>query len=159
MPSPDFTNQYNTPIPANKQAAFQNWLTTRGHPSDYYDYDVQGYWLSGAGRAANGHGPDTFKKPNHPTFSTESQYSTPQNPGGHWVDGPQGGNGAFIADPSNLKYHTPGELQQYFKQVEPDTNLYLPPNTPPAPASPQPAMATSGGLSDSIVNMISGLFK
>jgi hypothetical protein len=26
--------------------------------------------------AENGHWPDTFKKPNHPTFSVESQYAT-----------------------------------------------------------------------------------
>lgn len=30
------------------------------------------------------HYPDTYKKPNHPTFSDESIYSTKETPGGHW---------------------------------------------------------------------------
>jgi hypothetical protein len=41
-----------------------------------YDYDVNGYFLSGQGTSPNGHMTDQFKKPNHPTFSDESIYSS-----------------------------------------------------------------------------------
>ena len=42
-----------------------------------YDYDYKGYWKQYGGfdtNAANGHLTDEFKKPNHPTFSIESNY-------------------------------------------------------------------------------------
>lgn len=132
--TPDFSNLYNTPIPPSKQAAFEKWLKTKGRPSDYFDYDVQGFWLSGAGKDQRGHGSDQFKKPNHPTFSVESKYSTAQHPGGKWVTD-QGGKTTFIADPSNFLYHSPDELQQYFKQVEPGIQLNVPPQAP-GPAKP-----------------------
>lgn len=133
----DFTNLYNTPIPADKQAAFSQWIAKRG-TKDYYDYDIQGAWLAGAGQDPRGHFTDQFKKPNHPTFSTESQYSTPQNPGGQWL---QSGDAkwAFMASPANLIHRTPEELQTYFKQVEPDSPLYLPPTAPPPATPPLPA--------------------
>lgn len=42
------------------------------------------------------HFPDTYKKPNHPTFSNESIYSTPENPGGFWVGENYNPKGKFI---------------------------------------------------------------
>ena len=131
----DFTHFFNTPIPEDKQKDFNAWLVKNPKAkNDYYDYDVQGYWLSGAGQDSRGHGSDRFKKPNHPTFSVESQYSTPDRPGGQWL------NGAFMAHPSNLVHHTPEDLQSYFKQVEPDTHLYLPSQAPGPAQAPQPQM-------------------
>ncbi len=73
-------------------------------------------------RDDRGHTTDKFKKPNHPTFSDESQYSGQNgNVGGHWGD-----DGTFTPSNTNLTQHTSAELQQYFKQNEPDTKLVLP---------------------------------
>lgn len=130
----DLTKQYNTPIPPERQKAFDSWLAKSGKAKDYYDYDVQGYWLSGAANDPRGHGSDEFKKPNHPTFSVDSKYSTPQLPGGIWTDK------GFIAHPSNFIHQTPDDLKAYFKQVEPGSLLYLPPNAPGPIQAPQPQM-------------------
>src|SRR5215472_6567863 len=135
--TPDFSNLYNTPIPPAKQKAFDRWLSTKGRKSDYFDYDVQGFWLSGAGTDPRGHGSDRFKKPNHPTFSVESKYSTPENPGGRWVKN-KDGHITFAADSSILRYHEPEELQQYFQTTEPGTRLELPPSTPGPAKVPLP---------------------
>lgn len=118
----DFTGQFNTKLSPQQEAQFQ---AAYPNANDLYDYDLRGAWLSGAAKAKNGHLPDTYKKPNHPTFSAESQYSTPDAPGGQWVDL---GNGQyqFVAAPGNLKYYRPEELQQYFKQREPNSVLILP---------------------------------
>lgn len=50
------------------------------------------------------HYPDTYKKPNHPTFSDESIYSTKETPGGHW--GHQNGKDVFY--PSEWQIETFG---------------------------------------------------
>ena len=51
-------------------------------------YDVRGAWVD-KGQSGKlfpkGHGFDTHKKPNHPTFSNESKYATKENPGGSWL--------------------------------------------------------------------------
>jgi hypothetical protein len=58
---------------------------------DLYDYDLRGLWKSGGGFGADAHATDQFKKPNHPTFSIESQYNGVPRPdggvfqGGHWL--------------------------------------------------------------------------
>ncbi len=49
------------------------------------DYDFYSYYKNGDYKNyQGGHFPDTYKKPNHQTFSNESVYSTPENPGGYW---------------------------------------------------------------------------
>lgn len=50
------------------------------------DYDLQGAWHSGLKPSENLHLPDTYKLPNHPTFSDESVYFNPQTQkyAGHW---------------------------------------------------------------------------
>ena len=122
MAEADLTDHFNTPLTPEQEAEFQ-----REHPDarDLYDYDLRGAWLSGATKAENGHLPDTFKKPNHPTFSVESQYSRGPMIGGKWVAGPDG-KYAFLASPVNLAQRSPEELQQYFAKVEPDVTLVLP---------------------------------
>lgn len=127
----DFTQHYNTALSADEETAFQSWLAALGQKTgrdmsgDMYDYDMRGAFKSGAGQAANGHFPDQFKKPNHPTFSTDSQYDG--------VDGLQGGEWqqikgkwTFKASPALLKFHSAAELQKYFKQREPNVTLVLP---------------------------------
>jgi hypothetical protein len=68
------------------------------------DYDIQGEFLAGRQPKPGMHGSDTFKKPNHPTFSAESQYSNSFTPGGHWVDPEkEGGRGRYIPSPNMFR--------------------------------------------------------
>jgi hypothetical protein len=128
----DFSGQYNTPLPPQGEAAFQNWTQQqsqalgRNVANDNYDYDLRGWWQANQGASMSGaHLTDQFKKPNHPTFSDESQYSG--------VDGQQGGHSDVQPDKSyaftpsaTTPFSTP-ELQDYFKRVEPTNTLNLPP--------------------------------
>jgi hypothetical protein len=91
------------------------------------DYDLQGAYLANAQQAANGHLGDQWKKPNHVTFSDQSQYSTPQMKGGTWAE--DGRNaGVFWASPQNLANSGAVGLMNYFKKNEPDWPVILPIN-------------------------------
>jgi hypothetical protein len=70
-------DNFNTPIPENRKAEYSAWAKNNVFDSGH-DYDYAGAFLAGYGRDkdGNGHLPDTFKKPNHPTFSVESKYAT-----------------------------------------------------------------------------------
>lgn len=134
----DFSSQYNTPIPASKQADFNKWVqdqttkTGRNPLGDRYDYDVNGYWLSGGGTDSRGHGTDQFKKPNHPTFSNESQYHGLNGyVGGKWVQ--VNGKSSYLPSQTNLQFRSQPQLQQYFNKTEPDVTL-LPPVPVPTPS-------------------------
>jgi hypothetical protein len=141
-PERGYIGQYDTPLNPEQESKFQQWLqqqsATRGRDmsQDMYDYDLRGAWLSGAEAAANGHLPDTFKKPNHPTFSDQSKYSTPQMPGGVWAP-QQGGTWSFTPTSHNLRMNSPEDLQQYWQKVEPGNKLVLP-TTQAQPASGAP---------------------
>lgn len=121
----DFTNQYNTQLSPEEEAQFVAWANSMGKLGDVADYDLRGAWKAKVAQAGNGHFPDTFKKPNHPTFSVESQYSGEGVEGGRWVDA---GNGQwqFWASPANLDAMGADGLDSYFKQAEPDVALVLP---------------------------------
>lgn len=104
-----------------------------------YDYDMRGYYkeyggvnpiLSSNSIFDNGHYPDTYKLPNHPTFSTGSKYNNYLTPnglaqGGAWEQNPSG-SWKFYASPYNLTQHSPQELQEYFNKYEQGNNLILP---------------------------------
>jgi len=86
------TQTFDTPLDEKYHDTYQNWLNKNG-VSDFdkegngYDYDYKGAFLAGINRdGGNGHFPDTFKKPNHETFSNESQYANMVKdlPKGHW---------------------------------------------------------------------------
>lgn len=70
----DFTNEFNTPVPEELQAQYEEWRKVNAGNDPGYDYDYGGAFLAGMGRgdADNGHLPDDFKKPNHPTFDPRS---------------------------------------------------------------------------------------
>lgn len=128
----DFTDQYNTQLSPDQEAQFRAQFPD---PKDLYDYDLRGAFASGATKAANGHLPDAFKKPNHPTFSVESKYSRGPMMGGKWTSLPSGKE-AFVASPINLTHHTPEALQQYFGRVEPNIQLVLPNSGAPTAGIP-----------------------
>ncbi|RJO60818.1 MAG: hypothetical protein C4542_08190 [Dehalococcoidia bacterium] len=127
----DMGGSYNTPIPEDQQQAYLEQSAVesnqRGRDAqmDVGDYDIQGNFLAGQGKDERGHGSDQFKKPNHPTFSVESQYSGQGGEqGGTW--GEENGQPTFTPGPSNLKYHSRKELEDYFKEAEPNVKLKWP---------------------------------
>jgi hypothetical protein len=155
-PQRGYTDQYNTPLTPEEEAAYQAWGRQqaairpdhRNPALDTYDYDMRGFWKSGGQFAANGHAGDPFKKPNHPTFSTFSNYSTPEQTGGVWKLLPNR-TWTFTPSPYNLKMNDAGDLQRYFQQVERGNRLILPQQAPaaglPVPPIP-PAKIPQPGL-------------
>ena len=85
-------------LTGDEEKAFRTWYDrySRSQNLDpnpdvkehYYDYRT--YWKNRTEQQKNdewklgNHLPDTYKKPGHPTFSTESIYSTRKTPGGTW---------------------------------------------------------------------------
>lgn len=76
---------FETYLPADKEKAFQAWKSRVAPNDSGSDYDLRGAFAAGIRPSQAGHWPDTYKKPNHPTFSDESQYAS-RAPGkaGHW---------------------------------------------------------------------------
>jgi hypothetical protein len=121
----DLTNQYNTQLSPADETKFQTWAAQNPRLGNTYDYDARGFWQAGAGTADNGHGSDQWKKPNHPTFSDQSQYSQGDTMGGIWT---QKSDGSYTFSPTstNLKYNDADDLQDYFSKVEPSNQLIMP---------------------------------
>src|SRR5262249_8216247 len=87
------------------------------------DYDLRGFYKAGYNFDDRGHGPDRFKKPNHPTFSDESMYhDNRNNRGGHWSQDAQGRD-VFEPNTTNYEVYSPQALQNYFQQYEPGATL------------------------------------
>ena len=81
------TYPVGTPLAPTEEVMFQDWAkrnNVRLDPGWNEDYDMRGLWKANPGAVpdARGHWPDTYKLPNHPTFSDQSQYATPDAP--HW---------------------------------------------------------------------------
>lgn len=148
MPTPtadssDLTDQYNTKLAPDQEAKFAAWAKALGEQGSSYDYDLRGAYSAGAGQAANGHFPDTFKKPNHPTFSDQSKYHTEQTQGGKWEQQPDK-SWSFTPSQYQLQQHTPEDLQSYFARVEKGNKLVLP-QKPTALDAINEALRTLGG--------------
>ena len=127
--APDFTQLYNTQLSPQDEAAYQAWANARGKGNDTYDYDLRwAYQELNAGTMAEsdrGHLGDKYKKPNHPTFSDESQYhGTDGYTGGQWIETPKG---MYFAPGQSQGQFWPGPaLDQYFQKREPDITLLKP---------------------------------
>ncbi len=120
--SQDLSEFYNTQLTPEEESKYREWSEKIKHQNDVYDYDLRGAWKSGAEQADNGHFPDTFKKPNHPTFSNQSQYNGVDGfNGGTWVE--ENGKTIFIPGPANTHWRKPEELQKYFRDTEPEVEL------------------------------------
>lgn len=70
-----FTPAFDTILSPAEESQFQAWKSQNAPNDSGTDYDLRGAFKAGVSPAENGHWPDTFKKPNHPTFSVESQYA------------------------------------------------------------------------------------
>lgn len=124
----DFTNRYNTKLSPAEEAKYQEWAAALGSRGNTYDYDLRGAYKAGAGQSENGHFTDEFKKPNHPTFSDQSKYSSEETPGGKWGR-QQDGSWTFTPSDTSIALHGRENLQQYFQRVEPKNKLVLPPQS------------------------------
>jgi len=80
-------NQYETSLSPTEEAKFQDWKAKNAPNDSGFDYDLRGAFQAGVQPdKETGHWPDTFKKPNHPTFSDQSQYAKDRpDLAGHWV--------------------------------------------------------------------------
>lgn len=73
--SSDF-HELNTSLTPAEEALFQLWKKKHAPDDSGADYDLRGAYKAGVRPDGdNGHWPDTFKKPNHPTFSVESKFA------------------------------------------------------------------------------------
>ncbi len=112
---------YETQLTPQEEIAFQQWKAKVAPRDTGEDYDLRGAFKASQGTDARGHMTDQFKKPNHPSFSTESQYSTPDNPGGQWIN--RDNNKFFVPSAANLTGRSFEDLQGYFNKVEPEITL------------------------------------
>jgi len=122
---PDYSDQFNTQLTPIGEALFRQQMAARA--GDTRDYDLRGAWSSaGGGPPGAGHMPDTFKKPNHPTFSTGSMYAGGDNQAGAWTQTP-GGQWVFVPGATNQATFGMTNLQRYFDEQEPQSLLVTPP--------------------------------
>lgn len=82
---------YETQLSAGEEAKFQAWKQRYAPKDSGADYDLRGAYKAGlTPDPKTGHWPDTFKKPNHPTFSNQSKYARPPyaaaSSAGSWKD-------------------------------------------------------------------------
>lgn len=123
------SDPYTTQLNDEQERRFQVWRAMLPKALQYDgDYDLRGAYTDGLKPSENEHFNDKYKKPNHPTFSDQSMYSTPQNPGGSWVGDDEKG-WAFHATPANLAHQTPDALLNYFQAYEPGNKVVLPAGT------------------------------
>ena len=123
----DYTDAYNTKLTPEEEIDFQEWVMLesdrqgRDISKDLYDYDLRGLWKEGGGFSAeNGHAADTYKKPNHMTFSDQSKYNGAEGiKGGKWVQ--REGQDVFIASKTSRK--SKERMREYFKKYEPNVLL------------------------------------
>lgn len=80
-----------TKLSPKEEIAYQKWRSALPKPLQYEgDYDLRGLYKANPNSkpSPNLHFPDTFKLPNHPTFSNESIYFNPatKNSAGRWQE-------------------------------------------------------------------------
>lgn len=69
-------DDYNTKLSEGEEKKFQYWKQKYAPRDSGYDYDLRGAYKEGLKPdPLTGHWPDTYKKPNHETFSDESKYA------------------------------------------------------------------------------------
>lgn len=124
----DYSDRFNTKLSPEDEAKFQEWQKANPRLGNTYDYDSRGFWKAGAEQADNGHGSDQWKKPNHPTFSDQSQYSTAENgKGGSWSKDDDG-HDVFTPSKQNLSLRSADELRETLKTEDPDVLVNAPKN-------------------------------
>lgn len=100
MPEPIIIDpaNFDTMLSPMQERQYQEWKKQYAPNDSGYDYDLRGAFLKGYFPSAdNGHFPDEFKKPNHPTFSNQSKFAK-QYPdlAGKWAED----NTTYIPNPN-----------------------------------------------------------
>lgn len=131
---------YNTKLSSSEEKEFKYWYSKvskyKGLSKDPDDpsqeYDYRGYWKNEDRNGILGDDPyahfiDKYKKPGHPTFSNESQYSNEETPGGNWSQD-KSGNWYFNHSPYTAK--NIAKTQQYLRgtgeySIDPNTGEVL----------------------------------
>jgi hypothetical protein len=67
--------EFDTKLAPSEEAEFKVWKQKYAPKDSGMDYDLRGAFKAGEKPGADGHWTDKFKKPNHPTFSDQSQYA------------------------------------------------------------------------------------
>jgi hypothetical protein len=109
----------------HEEASFRDWADQNNindpfHPKQYYD--LVSAWRSGLNRGAElsqgeqGHFPDTYKLPGHPTFSMESQFYQPGMKAGFWDMRQRGGEDETYTPLDSLK-HIPLDTSLFLKSL------------------------------------------
>lgn len=108
----------------HRDPLYQQWVKNNGL-QESPDYNLFAAFNAGMNPDARGHLGDRFKLPNHPTFSTESQYSGQNgDTGGRWL--PRNKSWIFQASPTNMQNMSEQQLMQYFDTVEPGNTIQFP---------------------------------
>lgn len=104
--------RYDTRLTPKQELAFLLAAKAAHRLGDVRNYDLRGAWReSPKSISSTGHLSDKWKKPNHPTFSSESKYSTSQTPGGDWVFA----NGGWSFVPSKWQISAAGGMVPFRK--------------------------------------------
>lgn len=125
----NYRDQYNTRLSPEDEAAYQAWAKKNGRENDVEDYDMRGAWLEAKQKGVSledgrGHFPDTYKKPNHPTFSDQSKYNGEGGAkGGTWSK-TEDGRDVFTPN-RKLSPKEEQSLKEYFAKNEPNAVLNL----------------------------------
>lgn len=109
------------PLEAPEKAAGASKSKANTKVAPDYDYDAAK--AAGVKQDERGHWPDTYKFPNHITFSDESIHN--KGGAGHWEDLGKD-QWSFTPGSENLKHHSMDEIREYFKKNEPDAQLVEP---------------------------------
>ena len=131
-----YRQNFNTELSPEEEFRFHDWADRLGRQQNRYvledldDYDLRGAFKEGAAAAENGRFSDRHKKPNHPTFSTESVYHGVPDPhhGGTYEGGTWGsaedGRETFAPSRKMLQTtHPESWLRGYFREREPEVSL------------------------------------
>jgi len=143
----------DTPLSPQGEAAFQIWKAQNAPRDSGWDYDLRGAFAAGIRPdPETGHWPDTYKKPNHPTFSDQSKFAGqyPQK-AGHWdgdtyvpsarVGAGQDEEDQYFLNPSTGSYERikrPDEMPPLEVTPPPDLSPPPPEMPPPDEAPPPP---------------------
>jgi hypothetical protein len=131
-PSLRYVSNFNTGLTKQEFNEFLNWAKQRYGSKERILYEMGAYDLQGAWKAIKkgeidfdpqtGHLPDTYKKPNHITFSNESRYSDDKDfIGGQWRK--EKGKWKFKPSPLTIKLYGKDYLREYFSEYEKDADL------------------------------------
>jgi hypothetical protein len=136
---PDLTDEHNTELSPEQEAAYQKWVAIQKVPTTTHDYDLKGFFADQVfGKTDTsehkGHFVDRWKKPNHMTFSDQSQYAEDldgTSTGGRWIehlspkDDPDG-LGHYTFAMSRHQRIPEQAMRGYYQRVEPLHSFFEP---------------------------------